>query len=119
MTDYEDRKTFSAEHRRELAEKGWALPDGSFPIQNCQDLRNAIPALGRTDESKRQRVRAHIRKMAKVHGCELPKSWQEGRARPHAGDVEQRTASGRRSDTASTARRSSSERWPSAGRSTP
>jgi phage head maturation protease len=89
VSDFEDRRDVSADERKRLAKKGWAMPDGSFPIANCKDLSNAIQALGRTDEAKRERVRAHIRKMAKVHGCELPESWQD-RSRPVAGEVETR-----------------------------
>lgn len=32
----------SAAKRRELAAKGHALPDGSYPIENCSDLSNAV-----------------------------------------------------------------------------
>jgi len=42
-----DRK-FTAEQRQALARKGWALPDGSYPIETVGDLKNAIQAFGRT-----------------------------------------------------------------------
>ena len=38
---------FTPEERRRLADEGVALPDGSFPIRNRQDLLNAIQAFGR------------------------------------------------------------------------
>jgi hypothetical protein len=35
------------EERRKLAEQGKALPDGSFPIRNREDLKDAIQSFGR------------------------------------------------------------------------
>lgn len=43
-----DRK-FTAEQRQALARKGWALPDGSYPIETVGDLKNAIQAFGRSN----------------------------------------------------------------------
>lgn len=51
--------------REKAAEKGQALPDGSFPIRNIKDLKNAIQAYGRAKASKKAKVRAHIMKRAK------------------------------------------------------
>ncbi len=61
--------------RRKLAEKGKALPDGSFPIRNREDLRDAIQSYGRAkdkDEAKRW-----IRKRARELNAEkeLPEDW--------------------------------------------
>lgn len=39
---------FSEEQRRALAAKGIARPDGSYPIRNAQDLRNAAKDYYRT-----------------------------------------------------------------------
>jgi hypothetical protein len=66
---------FSTRQRSALAEKGAALPDGSYPIRNASDLRNAIQALGRA--KNRAAAMAHIRKRAKALGLEkmLPSSW--------------------------------------------
>jgi hypothetical protein len=44
------------QERRKLAEEGKALPDGSFPIRNREDLQDAIQSYGRAkdkDEAKR------------------------------------------------------------------
>ena len=38
------------EQRRKLAERGEALPDGSFPIRNREDLRDAIQSYGRAKD---------------------------------------------------------------------
>jgi hypothetical protein len=62
------RDVSSAERKR-LAKSGAAMPDGSFPIANCQDAKNARQAVGRADPSKRGAVRAHIAKREKALGC--------------------------------------------------
>lgn len=54
---------FSADKRKKLAEKGDALPDGSFPISNGGDLKNAIRAFGRAKD--KAETKRHIIKMAK------------------------------------------------------
>ena len=41
-----EEREFSEEERKELAKKGLALPNGSFPIVNIQDLKNAILSFG-------------------------------------------------------------------------
>lgn len=51
--------------RERLAKEGKALPDGSFPIRNVDDLRNAVRAYGRAKPGARARVRKHIMKRAK------------------------------------------------------
>jgi DNA-binding ferritin-like protein len=54
--------------REKAAEKGQALPDGSYPIRNVKDLKNAIQAYGRSKPAKRAAVRNHIMKRAKALG---------------------------------------------------
>lgn len=56
----------SRAERKSLAEKGHALPDGSYPIRNVEDLKNAIQAYGRSKKSDRKKVRNHIIKRAKA-----------------------------------------------------
>ena len=56
---------FSEEDRTKLAEEGLALPDGSYPIRNEDDLRNAIRAYGRANPKDRYKVRKHITKRAR------------------------------------------------------
>jgi hypothetical protein len=50
ITDVDENKVnerkFSEEERKELAKKGLALPNGSFPIVNVDDLKNAILSFG-------------------------------------------------------------------------
>ena len=67
----------SRDEREALAKKGEALPDGSFPIRNVADLKNAIQAYGRSNEEDRSKVRKHIEKRArslKVNHL-IPEEW--------------------------------------------
>ena len=68
----------SRDEREKLADKGFALPDGSYPIRNVEDLKNAIQAYGRSKESDRAKVRKHISKRAnalKVRHM-VPEEWR-------------------------------------------
>jgi hypothetical protein len=51
--------------RMKLADEGKALPNGSFPIRNASDLKNAVHAYGRSKPGQRGMVRRHIMKMAR------------------------------------------------------
>jgi hypothetical protein len=62
-------RDFTPAQRRRLAKEGRAMPDGSFPIVNCTDARNAIRAQGRAAPEKRGRVRAFIRRRVRALGC--------------------------------------------------
>lgn len=68
-------RDFSAEMRKEMADKGWALADGSFPIETKADLRNAIAAIGRA--SNRAMVMQHIMKRARALDAMamVPEDW--------------------------------------------
>ena len=60
----------SQAERAAAAREGHALPDGSYPIRNCQDLHNAVGAYGRAPDSHRAALRALIRKRhAELGGC--------------------------------------------------
>jgi hypothetical protein len=65
--------------RIKLAGEGKALKDGSFPIRNESDLRNAIHAFGRAKPGKRGLVRRHIVKMARALDRKdiIPEAWKE------------------------------------------
>ena len=43
-------ENYDTEQRKEMAAKGLALPDGSFPIKTVEDLKNAIQAYGRAKD---------------------------------------------------------------------
>jgi hypothetical protein len=71
------RKDYSPEKRAEYAKKGWALPDGSYPIADREDLMDAIQSFGRAPEAKRGQVKAYIRRRARQLGAlkELSPEW--------------------------------------------
>lgn len=52
--------------RERLAKEGKAMPDGSFPIRNVNDLRNAVQAYGRAKTGAKGAVRKHIMRRAKA-----------------------------------------------------
>src|SRR5512147_3047151 len=76
MADLQE-KEFSTEKREKLADKGEAMPDGSYPIENESDLKNAIQAVGRAKNP--DAAKAHIKKRAKALGLSdmLPDGWKE------------------------------------------
>lgn len=71
-----NERKFSEEERKKLAKEGKAMKDGSYPIVNKKDLKNAIQAFGRTGENKAE-TKAHIKKRAKALGATdlLPEKW--------------------------------------------
>jgi 2'-5' RNA ligase len=74
--DAEEFRDVSPEERKRLADSGAAMPDGSYPIANCGDLKNAIQAIGRAKDPAA--VKRHIRKRKSALGCpdiELPEDW--------------------------------------------
>jgi hypothetical protein len=68
----------SRKSRMRLAEEGKALPDGSYPIRNSQDLKNAIRAYGRSKPGSRGKVKRHIMKRAIGLNKEeiIPENWK-------------------------------------------
>lgn len=72
------KRDFSDKKRAKLADEGKAMKDGSFPIENKEDLENAIKAYGRAKD--KDAAKKHIEERAKALGAEdmLPDSWDEG-----------------------------------------
>ena len=70
------KREFSDEERQDLADKGHALPDGSFPIVNREDLENAVHAYGRAKD--KAKAKAHIISRAKDLKATdlLPADWE-------------------------------------------
>lgn len=63
-------RSYSEAERQALADKGQALPDGSYPIPDCDALHDAVSAYGRAPESHRGALRALIRKRhEQLGGC--------------------------------------------------
>jgi hypothetical protein len=55
-------RVFSEEQRADLANKGHALPDGSYPMPDCDAVKRAHKAYGRAPESHRGALAALLRK---------------------------------------------------------
>ena len=71
-----ESRDVSTEERKGLADKGHAMPDGSYPIANCGDLKNAIQAIGRAKDPAA--TKAHIKKRASALSCpdvSVPDDW--------------------------------------------
>ena len=66
---------FKADQRKKLSREGEALPDGSFPIRNEKDLKNAISSYGRSKDP--EKAKAWIKQRAKALGPEkfIPEAW--------------------------------------------
>lgn len=72
----EEFRDVSTDERKKRAKDGTAMPDGSYPIANCSDLKNAIQAIGRAKDPTK--TKAHIRKRKSALGCpdvEIPETW--------------------------------------------
>jgi HK97 family phage prohead protease len=73
-----DRGSYDAAQRKEMAEKGWAMPDGSYPINDAADVKSAIGLNGHSATYSTAEVKAHIIKNAKRLGLSsmIPDDWQ-------------------------------------------
>lgn len=69
-------REFTGEQRDRLAKQGKAMDDGSFPIVNVDDLRNAIQAIGRAKNPAA--AKRHIIRRARALGRTdlLPDDWK-------------------------------------------
>lgn len=78
------KRDFSDKQRDKAADSGAALPDGSFPIENKDDLRNAVTAVGRAKDYAK--AKAHIISRAKSLGAAsmLPDEWHSDDAAKRA-----------------------------------
>lgn len=67
---------FSEKERKSLSKKGEAMKNGSFPIRNEQDLKDAIRSVGRAKDPAA--AKSWIKKRAKEMGKEglLPDTWK-------------------------------------------
>jgi len=72
------KRDYSADERENMAEAGQAMEDGSFPIKDKADLKNAIQSIGRASDPAK--ARAHIIRRAKALGSTelLPEEWIKG-----------------------------------------
>lgn len=74
----EVKKDFTGAERAKAAKAGEAMPDGSYPIRNWSDLKNAVGAYGRAKD--KDKVKAHIIKRARALKAThmLPDGWDTG-----------------------------------------
>lgn len=70
------KKDYSTSQREAMAEENTAMPDGSFPIANATDLRNAIQSVGRAKDYNA--AKQHIMRRARALGMvdALPEDWK-------------------------------------------
>lgn len=69
-------RDFNTAQRKSAAKSGAAMPDGSFPIKNTSDLKNAISAYGRAKD--KAKAKSHIISRAKALKATslLPDDWK-------------------------------------------
>jgi hypothetical protein len=74
--EFMEFRDFSDKTRKKMAKTGAAMKNGGFPIQNRQDVRNAVRSIGRAKNPAA--TKTHIIKHAKKLGVldELPKQWK-------------------------------------------
>lgn len=67
--------SLTTDARKQAADKGYALPDGSYPIRDKAELAKAILAIGRASDV--QAAKRHIIKRARAFNAlsMLPDSW--------------------------------------------
>lgn len=70
MTHHEYARKFSQEERDRAEKQGNAMPGGRYPIENQDDLDNAVEDWIRT--GRPSAVGAHIHAQAKKLGLKLP-----------------------------------------------
>lgn len=70
-----EKRDYSAATRERMAREGTAMRDGSFPIANETDLRNAIQSVGRA--ANYDAARRHIIRRARALSLTqlLPDDW--------------------------------------------
>ena len=70
------KREFSTRQRENMAQSGEAMPDGSYPIANRNDLMNAIRSWGRGGSDPK--VKAHIKSRAQALGLSnlIPDNWK-------------------------------------------
>lgn len=88
FNEIEGRKDYSADDRKKLAKSGHAMPDGSFPIEDEDDLHNAVKLAG--NASNPAAAKAHIKKRAKAMGKTdaIPDTWDGDEKKSEDTDID-------------------------------
>lgn len=71
------KKDYNSKQRQQMASRGQAMEDGSFPIVTARDLQNAIQSVGRA--SSYEAAKKHIISRARALGLTdmLPEDWKK------------------------------------------
>ena len=77
VADIALKAMYDEDERMEMAKGGMAMADGSYPIKDEEDLKNAIMSYGRA--SDKEKAKAHIKKRAMELDKEdmIPAEWSE------------------------------------------
>lgn len=94
----EDRKDYDKDSRDKMAKAGTAMPDGSFPIADEDDLHNAVKLAGHA--SNPAAAKAHIKKRAAAMGKSgaIPEDWDDDTEKKSADEESERAAKATYSD---------------------
>ena len=81
------KRAYDEESRMDMAKRGMAMADGSYPIKDEADLRNAIQAYGRAKD--KEATKKHIMKRAMDLGLEdlIPENWVPKKIQAEAAGV--------------------------------
>jgi HK97 family phage prohead protease len=75
-SEQENRTTYTQAERDAMAKEGLAMPDGSFPIKDREDVSHAITTAGLGNDAS-SAIKEHIIKRADALGCSdlIPDGW--------------------------------------------
>ena len=87
---YYEKRFYTRERRTEYAKRGWALPDGSFPIRDVGDLRNAIQAygLGKNQAAAKRHIMKRARALKRTDL--IPENWKKKKKAEENFDIEEK-----------------------------
>lgn len=68
-------KDYSHSERRAMVRQGHALPDGSFPIADEKDVKNAVKAVERAKDKKKAKRHVIVRAKALGYDEHVPSAW--------------------------------------------
>ena len=77
--DYEAlvKAKYNADDLHRMAGNGHAMPDESYPIEDAEDVHNAVHAVGRGENNSHAAIRRHVIARAKALGesAQIPDTW--------------------------------------------
>jgi hypothetical protein len=78
MADPPEHAKYHQADRDAMAKSGAAMPDGSYPIADEDDLHKAIHAVGRGRHASHDAIRRHILARADALGLSslIPEDWE-------------------------------------------